>query len=180
MKPVLVTALVLAAAVPAAADLPAPLNTRAPDFTLTDVVTGKPWATTGLPADTKAVVIAFTATGCPVNSAYLPRLADLHKRFRDDNVAFVAVNCHPADTAADAAKQAVAAKLPFPVVKDPDGKLAARLNVDRVPTVLVLDGGRNVRYFGRIDDQFAPASTGPRPRPASCSRPSAPSSPAAK
>ena len=157
MTRLLVAAAVAALTVPAAAaDLPAPLNTRAPDFTLPHVATGKPWASAELPRDTTAVVVAFLATGCPVNTAYLPKLIELEKRFRADHVAFVGVNCHPADTAADAARQAADYKLPFPIVKDTDGKLAARLNVDRVPTVLVLDAGRMVRYMGRIDDQFAP------------------------
>ncbi len=149
-------ALACLSGVSSAADVPAPLGTRAPDFTLPDPVANKPWATADVPKDAKAVVVAFVCTGCPVSNAYLPRLAALHKQFAPDGVAFVAVNSHPADTAADVAVHAKQYPLPFPTLKDADGKIAARLNVDRVPAVVVLDAGRMVRYAGRIDDQFAP------------------------
>ena len=137
----------------ARADAPAPVGGRAPDFTLPDAATGRD---AQLAAGTKATVLAFTCTGCPVSANYLPVLARLHKRHADDNVEFVNINCHPSDTAADAAQQAKEIGLPFRTLKDTSGEVARQLNVTRVPTVIVLDAGKHVRYFGRVDDQFAP------------------------
>ena len=141
--------------VAAAADAPAPVGARAPDFSLPDAATGRQWKLSDTPAGTKATVLAFTCTGCPVSANYLPVLAKLHKLHAGEHVEFVNVNCHPSDTASDAARQAKALGLPFRTLKD-DGAVARQLSVTRVPTVVVLDAGKNVRYFGRVDDQFAP------------------------
>jgi peroxiredoxin len=150
-------ALLFAAAPTFAADPPAPVGIRVADFTLPDPLAGKPWNLTENARDAKATVVVFLATGCPVNNAYLPRLAELHKRFSKVGVTFVGVNSHPADDAAAVAKHAKENGIPFPVLKDDGARLADRLAVERVPTAYVLDAGRVVRYKGRIDDQFTPA-----------------------
>jgi thiol-disulfide isomerase/thioredoxin len=143
-----------------AADSPPPIGTRIADFTLTDAVTGKPWSLSQNTRDAKATVVLFTATGCPVNNAYLPRLAELSKRFGKDGVVFVAVNSHPNDDAAAVAAHVKENAIPYPVLKDDGTALADKFAVARVPTAYVLDAGRNVRYKGRIDDQFAPGRHG--------------------
>ena len=45
--------------------------------------------------------------------------------------------------------------IPFPILKDVNQELADRLGAERTPEVFVLDDARNVRYQGRIDDQYA-------------------------
>lgn len=139
-----------------AAELPAPIGTRIGDFSLPEPAAAKTWASSDLPRDGKATVVIFMATGCPVNSAYLPKLTQLHKRFSPDGVTFIGINSHPADDAARVAQHAKDNAIPFTVLKDTDGKIAERFNVERVPTAFVLDGAKMVRYKGRIDDQFAP------------------------
>lgn len=146
-----------------AADPPAPVGATVADFTLAEPLTGKPWALADRTRDAKATVVVFTASGCPVCGAYWPRLAELHKRFAAEGVAFVAVNSLELDSAEDVAKAAKELKLPFAYLKDDGTKLADRLAVERVPTVVVLDAARAVRYAGRIDDQFAPGVHRERP-----------------
>jgi len=148
--------LALLLAAPTAAEPPAPVGARVADFTLPDPSTGKPWALAEQTRGAKATVVVFLATGCPVNNAYLPRLAELHKQFAKDGAVFVGVNSHPADDPAAVARHAKEHAIPFPVLKDDRAKLAGQLAVERVPTVFVLDAGRVVRYKGRIDDQFSP------------------------
>ena len=145
-----------------AADLPAPIGAPFPALAIAEPLTGKPWSAAELPRDSKATVVVFTCTACPVAKSYWPRLVELSKRYADEGVNFVAVNSHPSDTPEDVAKLAAELKLPFPVVYD-DGKLARQLAIDRVPTALVLDAGKIVRYKGRIDDQFAPGVARARP-----------------
>jgi peroxiredoxin len=147
--------LILAAST-AAADPPAPVGARAAEFTLPDPTAGKPWALAEQARGAKATVVVFLATGCPVNNAYLPRLAELHKRFSKDGAVFVGINSHPADDPAAVARHAKEHAIPFPVLKDEQAKLADQFAVERVPTAFVLDAGRVVRYKGRIDDQFSP------------------------
>jgi peroxiredoxin len=147
---------------PAAADPPAPVGARVADFTRTDAATGKPWALAENARDARATVVVFLNTGCPVGSAYARKLAEFHRRYSKEGVAFVAVNSHTLDTAAAAAAHAREHGLPFPVLKDDGTTLADRFAVDRVPTAFVLDAGRAVRYAGRVDDQYAPGVHKPR------------------
>ncbi|MGL6075022.1 MAG: redoxin domain-containing protein [Fimbriiglobus sp.] len=154
--------MVLAAVgVGAAAEVPAPVGARMADFGSKDLLTGKAWNLADPPRDRKATVVVFLAHGCPVASGNLPKLAELHRRFKDD-VSFVAIYCHPSDIAEDAIKQAKENKIAFPVIHDAEGKFAKQFQVDRVPTAYVLDSGFHVRYMGRVDDQFAPGVHKPK------------------
>ncbi|HET6575082.1 MAG TPA: redoxin domain-containing protein, partial [Fimbriiglobus sp.] len=101
-----------------AADLPAPVGARVADFTRPDPVAGKSWSLAEQARGAKATVVVFLATGCPVNNAYLPRLAELHKWFAGDGVVFVGINSHPADDSKAVAKHAKEHAIPFPVLKD--------------------------------------------------------------
>ena len=135
---------------------PAPVGTRVADFTLPEPATGKDWSLGERARNTKVVVLVFTSTSCPVCTSYAPQLRELSKRHAGDNVVWAAVCSHDADDTATVAEYAREAEYPFPMLKDDGAALADKLRVDRVPTVLVLDGGRTVRYAGRIDDQFSP------------------------
>jgi len=66
----------------------------------------------------------------------------------------VAINANHQDAAEKVAKHAKEHKLPFPVLKDADNKVADQFGAKRTPTAFVLDAERAVRYEGRIDDQF--------------------------
>jgi hypothetical protein len=144
----------------AADEPPAPLGTRIADFTVTVAATGRPWSLATDARDARAAVVVFLSTGCPVSNAYLPRLADLHRQYSGKGVVFVGINSHSTDDAQAVAAHARDHALPFVVTKDDGTRLADRFQVDRIPTAYVLDGGRTVRYMGRIDDQFRPGVMG--------------------
>jgi thiol-disulfide isomerase/thioredoxin len=110
----------------------------------------------------KATVVLFLGTGCPVSTAYVPRLQELYQRYRKEGVVFVAVNSAADDDAATVARHAKDAGLPFPVLKDDGTTVADRLAAERVPTAVVLDAARTVRYTGRIDDQYTPGVHRPK------------------
>jgi peroxiredoxin len=139
-----------------AGDPPAPVGTRAADFTLTDPATSQPWSLVGKTRDAKATVILFLGNGCPACTAYTQRLRELHSRYARDGVVFVGVNSMAGDEPAAVAAFAKDYGLPFPVLKDDGTKVADKLAAERVPSALVLDATRTIRYAGRIDDQFAP------------------------
>jgi peroxiredoxin len=136
---------------------PAPVGTRVADFTLPEPATGKIWSLVEHARNAEVVVLVFTSTSCPVCTSYAPRLGELVKRHVGDAVVWAAVCSHDSDDAATVGKYAREAEFPFPMLKDDAAALAEKLRVDRVPTVLVLDRRRTVRYAGRIDDQFAPS-----------------------
>jgi peroxiredoxin len=102
----------------------------------------------------KAVVLAFLGTECPLASLYAPRLAELARAYEKKGVAFFGVDANQQDAPSALSRFAREHDLPFPLLKDVGNDLADRLGVERTPEVLVLDAGRVVRYRGRVDDQF--------------------------
>ena len=52
----------------------------------------------------------------------------------------------------------------FPLLRDIGGAVAAQLGARRTPEVVVLDDRRQIRYRGRIDDQYAVGSRRAEPR----------------
>jgi len=138
------------------AEPPPPVGSRVADFTLSEPATKSDWSLGEKARDAKVAVLVFTSTSCPVCTSYVPRLAELAKRHAKDSVVWAGVFSHESDDAASIAKYASEAEFPFPMLHDGGSALAEKLRVERVPTVLVLDGKRTVRYAGRIDDQYAP------------------------
>src|SRR5262249_414665 len=92
------------------------------DFRLEDTA-GKTWASREL-KEKKGVVVTFLGTQCPINNAYLPRLAELHEKFATQGVQFFGINANQHDTPVAIAAHAKKNKLPFPVLRDADQKVA--------------------------------------------------------
>ncbi len=105
-------------------------------------------------AASKAVVVIFVGTQCPINNAFQPRLAELHAKYAGKGVAFLAVNANRHDTAERIAEHAREHKVPFPVLKDAGNKVADAFRAERTPEAFVLTPAGQVLYRGRIDDQF--------------------------
>jgi peroxiredoxin len=122
------------------------------DFTLKDTA-GKDWSLAGR-KDCKAIVVLFLGTECPINNAYLPRLAELSRQYEPKGVQFVAINANRQDSPETMAEHARKNALPFPVLKDGGNVVADRFEAERTPEAFVLDADRVVRYRGRIDDQI--------------------------
>jgi peroxiredoxin len=130
---------------------PATLHAGATSFKL-NASDGKPWALDDCKA--KAVVVVFIGTQCPVNNAYMPRLNELNREYRNKGVQFVAINANEHDTIDAIKAHAAKFKLTFPVLRDDKNATANRFGAERHPTAYLLDGDRKIRYQGRIDDQF--------------------------
>ncbi len=113
--------------------------------------------------DKKAIVVVFVGTECPVNTYYMPRLKELHDEYAAKGVQFLAVNSNTQDPADRVAEHARKHRVPFPVLKDPDQKVADLFGAERTPSAFVLDSRRAVRYCGRIDDQYGVGFQRPRP-----------------
>ena len=112
----------------------------------------------------KILVIVFVRTDCPLVPKYFPKLIQLDKEYNSKKVQFLAVNVNYDETIMEMATQAVQFNVPFPFLKDINGSLVKSLGVQRTPEVVVLDEERKIRYRGRIDDQYAPGKTLPKPR----------------
>ena len=138
-----------------------PVGRAIDDFTLHDVF-GRPhdlaeWA------DYKLLVVAFLGTECPLSKLYGPRLDELAQQFGPRGVAFVGVNPNAQDSLGAVADFVRLHNITFPIFKDINGTVADRMGAVRTPEVFVLDAGRVVRYWGRIDDQYGVRGRRPAP-----------------
>lgn len=131
---------------------PAP-DEKAANFTLEDPA-GRRTTLYDL-KDAKAVVLVFLATECPMVSRYVNRLNGAHAACAGKGVAFLGINSNAPETADIVAAHARASGFPFPVLLDPDQRVAVALKVEVTPTAVVLDAAFNVRYRGAIDDNKA-------------------------
>lgn len=134
---------------------PAPVT-----FTL-NTVDGAQWSLDD--CKSKAVVVLFLGTQCPINNAYMPKLIEMEKEYRGRGVQFVAINANQHDKIERIREHAKKHKVPFPVLRDEKQTVAERFGVERHPTAYVLDTKRVVRYEGRIDDQFGIGYARPAP-----------------
>ena len=131
-----------------AAEPPKPIT----DFKLADY-RGKTWALAEVPAD-HLVVLAFIGTECPLAKLYTGRLLKLADQYKDKKIQFVAVDANSQDSTSELALFAKEYKIPFPVLKDVGNRVADLVKAQRTPEVVVLDTKRQIRYQGRIDNQF--------------------------
>lgn len=98
-------------------------------------------------------VIAFLGTECPLAKLYSQRLNDLSAEFRE-HVAILGLNANCQDSNSDIANFVKRHELQFPILKDLRNEVANQLQATRTPEVFLLDEKNQVRYQGRIDDQY--------------------------
>jgi peroxiredoxin len=125
-------------------------------------IDGKAWSLDDC-KDKKAIVVVFIGTQCPINNAYMPRLIELEKTYRGQGVQFVAINANAHDTLDAVKEHAKKFGLTFPVLRDDKHQVARLFGAERHPTAYVLDAAHNVKYQGRIDDQFGLGFMRPQP-----------------
>jgi peroxiredoxin/mono/diheme cytochrome c family protein len=132
------------------------------DFKLRDYQ-GKEYALADF-AKAKLVVVAFIGVDCPLANRYADRLAEMAKEYEPKGVAFLAIDSNQQDSLPELAHMAKKHKLEFPLLKDPGNAIADRFGAKRTPEVFVLDALRNVRYQGRVDDQYGIGYQQPAPK----------------
>ncbi|MEO8662139.1 MAG: redoxin domain-containing protein [Bryobacteraceae bacterium] len=118
------------------------------DFQLVDL-SGKPVT---LKSANGITAVIFVATECPVSNAYNERMNVLYKEYTAKGVHFVFVNSNRTEPAEEVRAHLTEHKLSYPVYKDPDNRLADRLNAQVTPEVYLVDAAGTLRYHGSIDD----------------------------
>jgi peroxiredoxin len=94
----------------------------------------------------KTRVLTFWASWCGPCRMELPMLADFYQRTHQPGSGFE-IFAISMDTAPDAARKAAESlKLPFPVLLDPDGRLAGAYQVEAIPMLLVIDREGIITY----------------------------------
>jgi thiol-disulfide isomerase/thioredoxin len=105
--------------------------------------------------DRKGVVLFVVATLCPVTRAYAEEMERLARFYSPRGIRFYAVESEPGITVDSASHHAARCGWSFPVLLDPELRVARQAGTTVTPEAVVLAPDGQVLYHGRIDDQFA-------------------------
>ena len=100
----------------------------------------------------KATVILFVATQCPVSNAYNVRMEKLAKDYSAKGVKFVGVNSNKQESSAEIAEHSRENGFTFAVLKDKGNVIADRFSANVTPETYVVDGKGKLIYHGQIDN----------------------------
>jgi len=97
----------------------------------------------------KKVVVSFWASWCGPCRLEMPELRSFYQRYHknSDKFEFLAISLD--ENRGDAASFAIAEKLPFPVLLDPNSEAAKAFGVTGIPTMFVVDESGKIA-FGHI------------------------------
>ena len=102
--------------------------------------------------DSKAIVIIFIATRCPVSNAYNTRMEKLFEDYKDKNIAFMGINANKTEDIEEIKEHAKEKNLTFTILKDEGNVIADMFEAYHTPEAYVLNGDFDVLYHGRIDN----------------------------
>ena len=131
------------------------LGTTAPDFALTDVVTGKTVRRDDF-RGSKALLVMFICTHCPYVKHIEKGLAALGKDYEGKPVSIVAISSndvttHPADSPAGLKQQALTLGFNFPYLYDETQAVARAYKATCTPDFFLFDGNLHLVYRGQFD-----------------------------
>jgi len=133
------------------------LNAAAPAFTLT-TLDGQFFSLSDAARSHKAVVVMFIATKCPYSNAYNDRMRDMASAYAKQGVLFVGINSNKTEPAEEVRAHGKQHGFAFPLMKDPDNKVADLYSASHTPEIFVVDPAGKLRYHGRIDENYEDAS----------------------
>jgi hypothetical protein len=103
--------------------------------------------------NTRATVLVFVRSDCPISNRYAPELTRLHEQFGGLGVAFWLV--YPGRESADSIRRHVREYgYSMRALRDPDFALVDLTGATVTPEAAVFDARRRLRYRGRIDDRY--------------------------
>jgi len=141
---------------PATASTMLELGTKAPDFSLADVVTGRPVSLSTF-QNKKALLVMFICHHCPFVKHVKSELARLGDDYASKDIGIVAISSNDPAVAADDSPEGLKQMasewgLRFPVLYDESQAVAKSYNAACTPDFFVFDGARKLAYRGQLDD----------------------------
>lgn len=115
------------------------------------------------PGQSRLTVVCFLGIECPLARLYAPRLSKLAAEYADQDVRFVGIDSNLQDSMEDLRDYGRKYRISFPLAKDYANSVADRYDAQRTPEVFVLDDKLQIRYRGRIDDQYLPGKSRDKP-----------------
>ncbi len=123
---------------------------KAENFTLKDF-NGKTHSLSDY-KNSKAIVIMFISTECPISNAYNTRMVKIYNQFKNKDVVFLAINSNKQENSEIIKKHADQNRFEFTILKDNENKIADKFNATVTPEIFILNNNLDVLYHGRIDD----------------------------
>ena len=111
----------------------------------------------------KATVIMFVATQCPVSNAYNERMEKLAKDYGAKGVRFVGVNSNQQESVSEIASHSKEHGFTFPVLKDKGNVIADKFDAKVTPEIYVVNAKGDLVYHGQIDNSQNEAKIKARP-----------------
>lgn len=130
-----------------------PLFAGAARFDLVDT-TGAPHSSAEW-AKSKAVVLYFVATDCPIANSYVPEMNRIEEAYAQKGVAFLAVQADVSAADAAVAKYASDFQYKYPMLLDPKQELIRFTGATVTPQVAILSPEGKLLYLGRVDNRVA-------------------------
>jgi len=133
-----------------------PLGTMAPDFNLTDTISGKKKSLHELKSE-KATVITFICNHCPFVKHVQKGLVKLTKDYIPSGISFVAINsndvkAYPDDSPERMKEVAKQLGYPFPYLYDESQDIARAYGAACTPDFYIFDKDLKCVYRGQMDD----------------------------
>lgn len=105
-------------------------------------------------AGTRAHVLVFTTTDCPISNRYAPEIARLAAAYAGRGVRFWVVYPVPGDSPDKIRSHVTQFGLNLPIARDTRFALVKHTGVSVTPEVAVIDRRGEVAYRGRVDDRY--------------------------
>ncbi|MEH2308683.1 thioredoxin family protein [Nostoc sp.] len=133
-----------------------PLRTKAPDFNLPEVVSGKATSLSTF-ADKKALLVMFICRHCPFVKHIQQELVQLGKDYFTSDLAIVAISANDAKNYPDDAPESLQAfateqGFNFTLCYDESQETAKAYTAACTPDFFVFDDQRKLVYRGQLDD----------------------------
>ena len=100
----------------------------------------------------KATVLMFVSTQCPISNDYNARMEKLAKDYGAKGVKFVGINSNIAENSAAIAEHSRENGFSFAVLKDKGNVIADKLNANVTPETYVVNAKGELVYHGQIDN----------------------------
>jgi peroxiredoxin len=133
-----------------------PIGTKAPDFDLPEVVSGKATSLSTF-ADKKALLVMFICRHCPFVKHIQKELVQLGKDYFTSDLAIVAISANDANNYPDDAPESLQAfateqGFNFTLCYDESQETAKAYTAACTPDFFVFDEQRKLVYRGQLDD----------------------------
>jgi peroxiredoxin len=132
------------------------LGTKAPDFEIKDVVSGKKYSLDDF-KDKKAFLVMFICRHCPFVKHVEKEIAKIGRDYKGKGVGIVAISAndvetHPQDAPENLKQQAESLGFNFPYLYDETQDVAKSYTAACTPDFFLFDENRKLVYRGQLDD----------------------------